>query len=119
MKNQKSAIQLNMGSMRHTLVLALLVMSSPLIFSEDRTASKRLSVHPDCKRFECPWDYLRNNLNLVDIVRDPGDADIHLLVILEEASNGEMYGLQFIGQTILRTYPLKPVTSVQKIIPVT
>ena len=96
-----------MGSIRQTLVLALLVMSSPLIFSEDRSASKRLSVYPDCKRFECPWDYLRNNLNLVDIVRDPEDADIHLLVILEEASNGEMYGLQFIGQTIFEDLSFK------------
>ena len=73
-----------------TLVLTILVMTSSLAWGEDQMVSKKLKVFPDCKRFDCPWDYLLSNLNLVDIVRDPKDVDIHLLVILKETSSEEM-----------------------------
>ena len=91
-------------NMFRTLILTILVMTSSSIWGENQLASKKLKVFPDCKRFDCPWDYLRSNLNLVDIVRDPKDADIHLLVILEETSIGEMYRLQFIGLTTFKDF---------------
>jgi hypothetical protein len=65
-----------------------------------QTASERLKVFVDCE--ECFLEYLQEEIEFVDHVRDPADADV--LVILtsaETSAEGTEYSADFIGQGTL------------------
>lgn len=55
-----------------------------------------LRVFLDCQR--CDFDYLREQVPVVDWVRDRMDADLHVLVTqLETGAGGQEYTLHFLG----------------------
>ena len=58
--------------------------------------ARRLRVYLDCEH--CFSDYLRGEIEWVDFVRQPQDADVHLLVNSRETgSGGREYVLRFVG----------------------
>jgi len=58
-----------------------------------------LKVFLDCNSGGCFDDYLRDQVELVEYVRDRADADVHVLVTqAQTGSRGREYTLAFIGQ---------------------
>jgi hypothetical protein len=67
-----------------------------------------LRVFLDCSGSFCHEEYLREEVELAEYVRDRGDADVHVLITeAETAAGGEEFTLSFIGlgkfQPITRT----------------
>ncbi|MBK9240007.1 MAG: DUF481 domain-containing protein [Acidobacteria bacterium] len=59
-------------------------------------APRRLRVYLDCD--SCFSEYLRSEIDWVDFVRQPQDADVHLLASSRETgSGGREYVLRFVG----------------------
>jgi hypothetical protein len=57
-----------------------------------------LRVFLDCSSTFCHEDYLREEVELADYVRDRADADVHVLVTqADTAAGGDEYTLTFIG----------------------
>jgi hypothetical protein len=55
------------------------------------------SVYLDCRR--CDFDYVRQELDFVNYVRDPEQADIHVFVTDQSTGDGgRMYEFSFIGR---------------------
>src|SRR6185436_13349285 len=81
------------------LVLGLFLMSCPVRGQTPaaRTAPARLRVFIDCQ-YECDTQYLRQNIEFIEYVRDRAAADVHLLVTTQETGGGGMaWNLKFIG----------------------
>jgi hypothetical protein len=58
----------------------------------------RLKVFLDCTT-DCHGDYLREEIDLVEYVRDRTDADVHVLITgAQTGARGREYTLSFIGQ---------------------
>lgn len=58
--------------------------------------SQALRVFLDCQR--CDFDFIREEVSVVDYVRDPAAADVHVLVTEEgTAGGGRAYTFRFIG----------------------
>jgi len=56
-----------------------------------------LRVFIDCQ-YECDTEYLRQNIEFIEYVRDRAAADLHLLVTTQETGGGGMaWNLKFIG----------------------
>jgi hypothetical protein len=56
-----------------------------------------LRVYLDCQR--CDFDHMRREVPVVDYVRDQADADVHVLVTLEETgAGGDEYTFHFLGR---------------------
>jgi len=60
----------------------------------DTTGTLRLFI--DC--FSCGSRTARREIKFVDHVRDPSDADVHLLVTQEQAAVGKEYTINFMGR---------------------
>ena len=57
-----------------------------------------LRVFLDCSNTSCHEDYLREEVEIAQYVRDRADADVHVLVTAAEtAAGGEEFTLTFIG----------------------
>ena len=54
-----------------------------------RTPPSRLRVFIDCQ-YECDTEYLRQNIEFIEYVRDRAAADLHLLVTTQETGGGGM-----------------------------
>ncbi len=60
-----------------------------------------LKVYLDCPY--CDEDFMRTEINCVNFVRDPVQADVHLLITREfTASGGSNYTLYYLGQQIFQ-----------------
>jgi len=64
------------------LVLACVLPSS--VFAQD--ANGRLKVYLDCNN--CFGDYIREEVNMVEYVRDPAEADVHIIVSRSDTGSG-------------------------------
>ena len=64
------------------LVLACVLPSS--VFAQD--ANGRLKVYLDCDN--CFGDYIREEVDMVEYVRDPAEADVHILVSQSDTGSG-------------------------------
>jgi len=68
--------------------------------SQDTTTEmqkKAIRVYLDCD--DCDLDYTRRTLTFVNNVRDPADAQVHILVTSQKSANGGTeYTLTFIGK---------------------
>ena len=63
-------------------VLACVLPSS--VFAQD--ANTRLKVYLDCNN--CFGDYIREEVDIVEYVRDPAEADVHILVTQADTGSG-------------------------------
>jgi hypothetical protein len=64
---------------------------------------RTLRVFIDCEVFGCDLDYFRAEIPLVDYMREPKDASLHILVSSESTGSGGIaYTLTFIGLRELR-----------------
>jgi hypothetical protein len=62
-----------------------------------RTPPARLRVFLDCQ-YECDVNYLKQNIDFIEYVRDRNTADLHVLVTTQETGGGGMaWTLKFIG----------------------
>lgn len=67
-----------------------------------RTPPARLRVFLDCQ-YECDINYLKQNIEFIEYVRDRASADLHVLVTTQETGGGGMaWNLKFIGQEYFR-----------------
>lgn len=79
-----------------TLFLLVLAFTSPAA-SQEPSGSGPLRVFLDCD--ECDFDHLRREVRFVDYVREPADAQLHVLVASQETgAGGDRFTLFFIGQ---------------------
>jgi hypothetical protein len=83
------------------MLLATLAAAAALLVleqSQQSVGSTRLKVFIDCSSDDCHADYLREEVELVDYVRDRKDADVHVLITsAETVARGLEYTLAFIG----------------------
>ncbi len=85
----------------HAVLLALLVIPQGIrAQSADVPARKELlRVFLDGNYFRFGFDYIRTEIDFVDWVRDPADADLHIIVTSERAgSGGNAYTFDYIGR---------------------
>ncbi len=86
---------------RHTLLLLFLLIP---IYSFSQTENndtpeekQTLNVYLDCRG--CNGSYVRSEVNFINFVRDQSDAEVHLLVTLQQTgSGGWEHTLNFMGQ---------------------
>jgi hypothetical protein len=65
--------------------------------SAAKTAPTRLRVFLDCM-YECDTEYLRQNIEFIDYVRDRESSDLHILVTTQGTGGGGMsWTMKFIG----------------------
>jgi hypothetical protein len=69
---------------RLAAAVLLVLLGSLGAFAQD--ADGKLRVHLDCR--ECFGDFIREAVDLVEYVRDPAEADIHVLVTSSETGSG-------------------------------
>lgn len=92
--------------MRHPLGLALCLVASvvlpPPAPSWAQDPSRQLRVFLDCER--CFADYLREEIEFVDYVRDRAEAEVHVIITnAETGGGGREYSADFIGLGPLAT----------------
>ena len=91
------------------LILFLLTVNSIAVFSqtsaEDTSNVNRkdaIRLYIDCDY--CDIDFIKQNISLVNYVRDRKSADVHLLITdMTTGSGGDEYTLQFIGKGKYKT----------------
>jgi len=90
------------GSVLAGLLAASLVLSAAAAEDKKTAAAsavqeKALKVFLDGNRL--PWNLIRTEITFINYVRDPKDADVHILVTTQgTGSGGSEYNLAFIGQ---------------------
>ncbi len=97
MKNENS--QIRIFFLIDIFILGMLCLAH----AEDRTdvpnhdQTEALRIFIDCA--ECDINYIRNNIKFVNFVREPYQADVHILISEQTtASGGHKYSLRFIGR---------------------
>lgn len=77
-------------------IIALAACAAPVsVLAQDQ--ARRLKVFLDCER--CFLDYLREEIDFVDHVRDRTDADVHVIVTnADTGGGGREYSTDLIGQ---------------------
>jgi hypothetical protein len=84
--------------MRRLVALCVLtVASAATVLAGQPPEEKRLRVFLDCER--CFEDYIREEIDFVDYVRDPAEADMHVIVTeADTAGGGREYTASFVGR---------------------
>ncbi|MCP3931868.1 MAG: hypothetical protein GY705_22565 [Bacteroidetes bacterium] len=88
--------------LKNVFSISLLVFASLMSFAQDiemkNTSNKKtINVFLDCNA--CDINYLRQNVNYINYVRDPEMADIHILVTQQyTGANTRKYVFDFIGK---------------------
>src|SRR5687768_12388797 len=87
--------------MRYQIFFLLAVMSiaaAPAVTAQEPAATSRaIRVFLDCE--DCDFDHLRREIRFVDYVRQPADAELHVLVTSQQTgAGGDRFTFFFIGQ---------------------
>lgn len=78
------------------LMAGLVLLSAGRVSAQVESGGIRLFL--DCS-YQCDDEFIREQIPIVDFVRDRTEADIHLLVTTEgTASGGDVYSLAFLGR---------------------
>jgi hypothetical protein len=87
------------------MLLSAFVLAAAALSLEQATQATpalgpvRIKAFLDCATFGCYTDYLREEIDFVEYVRDRSDADVHVLITgAETGARGREYTLAFIGQ---------------------
>ncbi|MEX0724397.1 MAG: hypothetical protein WD053_10985 [Gracilimonas sp.] len=85
--------------MSYKLLLSLLILLLPtFLFAQDNPGAEKetINVFLDCRG--CNGSYVRSEINFINFVRDQSDAEVHLLVTLQQTgSGGWEHTLNFMG----------------------
>lgn len=82
--------------MMKSIISVLLLCMSCIGYSHSNTASETLKIFYDCEY--CDLTFMKQNLKLVEFVRDRKFANVHILVNEQSSgSGGQEYSLTFIG----------------------
>ncbi len=85
------------------LALLLSVSATPALAQDPEgppAPPAGLRVYLDCQR--CDFDFIREQVPIIDYVRDPAVADLHVLVTNQQTgAGGEEYVFQFLGRNQL------------------
>ena len=73
---------------RFVLVCVLMNLIPGLVSAQGQSVvpAERLKVYLDC--FECFGNFIREEVNIVEYVRDPAEADVHVLVTSSQTGSG-------------------------------
>ncbi len=87
--------------MKLRFIFIIIILLSNVIISQEAALSKEIDgsikIYLDC--WDCDPSFFRQNLELVNFVRDSKLADIHILVTRQRtASASTEYGINFIIQ---------------------
>lgn len=91
--------------MRTFLLASVLILLNFNANGQDTIPEKPglLNFFLDC--FECDFDYVREELPFVSFVRQPGSADVHILVTdVNTGGGGERFYVNFIGLRSLKDF---------------
>jgi hypothetical protein len=81
-----------------TLVTGFVLMVLFSSAQNNTTASQQLKLFIDCKAWNCPFDYIRSEINFVNYVNDRYDANVYILVTTSgTGGGGREYKLYFEG----------------------
>jgi len=84
----------------HLLILALLFVLSPAVLKAQADGDfndETINVYLDCRG--CNGSYVRTEINFINFVRDQNDAEVHLLITLQQTgSGGWEHTLNFMGK---------------------
>lgn len=84
----------------HLLLFVLLFALSPAISkaqADENVSDETINVFLDCRG--CNGSYIRTEINFINFVRDQDDAEVHLLVTLQQTgSGGWEHTLNFMGK---------------------
>lgn len=79
--------------MKLLLTVLIIVLAYPVV------AQSRLKLFIDCQQVNCDMDFIRQQIPVVDFVRDRQASDVHVLVSTQPAGNGgQKYNVQLLGQ---------------------
>jgi hypothetical protein len=74
------------------------IFSLPLLAQTNSSQDQRLKVFIDCKAMNCPFDYIRSEINFVDYVNDRYAANVYILITASSTGGGgQEYKLYFEG----------------------
>lgn len=85
----------------HAPALAVLLFAAgaTTVVAQSAGGPAFLRVYLDCQTHGCDFNYFRTAIDWVDWMRDPQDADVHILVTSQSTgSGGRAYTLDFIGR---------------------
>lgn len=80
------------------LVLPLRLAGQEVPADSTGTPSGELRVFLDCATHGCDRDRFRREITFVEWVRDPQDAQLHVIMTGQQAGGGFRYSLDFIGR---------------------
>lgn len=84
--------------MKSVLLLLMLFLPCSIAFSQSENYEK-LKVFIDCSNVSCDFNYIRNEITIVDFLNDRVAADVHVLITaVENGNGGKNYKLTFFGQ---------------------
>ncbi len=84
------------GSARVLILSFVVLLAAAPALAQDEPAQDALTVFLDCDR--CDFSYIRREITFVNYVRDRTEAQVHLLITIEQAGGGRAYTLNFIGR---------------------
>ncbi len=91
---------LAVGAVLSPGILLTLMLAAPALAQEDLNGDATRDAAPliyfDCNR--CDFAHIRREITFVNYVRDPGLAQVHVLVTDQPTGGGRLYTLKFIGR---------------------
>lgn len=81
----------------HVALYATLAAGSAASLPAQEGPPSALRVFLDCQNTWCDFDFLRGEIGWVDWVRDPADADLHVLVTGQPTGGGRETTIRLIG----------------------
>src|ERR1043165_7336341 len=84
--------------MRKLLPLLTLLLFSISLNAQNNSVSQRLKVFIDCKAWNCPFDYIRSEINYIDYVNDRYASNVFVLLTSSSTGGGgQEYKVYFEG----------------------
>lgn len=85
-----------------SMLISIILPFHPALSQENNLRAQSIKVFIDCEN--CELDHIRREITWVNYVREPKEADIHVLIAEETTgSGGEKVSLFFIGQKKFNT----------------
>lgn len=77
------------------LAIPTLILCYPRASTAQEVKPETVNIFLDCSN--CDDEYLRQNITFINYVHDRKDADVHILITVEDSGAGKSYKIQYIG----------------------